>query len=134
MALAMIGIYVFKNAFNALTSYMRVGFVFDTQREIGVRLMRSYMSEPYSFFLEKNSSVLMRGVGTDVAQFFNLVLQCLYMFSDCVMMLIFGGYMLFADFILSISMIVIMVLFVAILCAGIKSGPPFRKRDSALQR
>ncbi len=53
----------------------------------------------------------MRGVGTDVAQFFNLVLQCLYMFSDCVMMLIFGGYMLFADFILSISMIVIMVLF-----------------------
>ncbi len=53
MALAMIGIYVFKNAFNALTSYMRVGFVFDTQREIGVRLMRSYMSEPYSFFWKK---------------------------------------------------------------------------------
>ena len=114
MALGMIGIYIFKNAFNAFTSYKRVGFVFDTQREIGVRLMRSYMAEPYSFFLEKNSAVLMRGVGTDVAQFFNLVLQCLYMFSDCVMMLIFGGYMLFTDFILSVSMIVILVLFVTI--------------------
>ena len=114
MAWGMIGIYIFKNAFNAFTSYKRVGFVFDTQREIGVRLMRSYMAEPYSFFLEKNSAVLMRGVGTDVAQFFNLVLQCLYMFSDCVMMLIFGGYMLFTDFILSVSMIVIMVLFVTI--------------------
>ena len=75
MALGMIGIYIFKNAFNAFTSYKRTGFVFDTQREIGVRLMRSYMQEPYSFFLEKNSAVLMRGVGTDVAQFFNLVLQ-----------------------------------------------------------
>lgn len=114
MAFGMIGIYIFKNAFNAFTSYKRTGFVFDTQREIGVRLMRSYMQEPYSFFLEKNSAVLMRGVGTDVAQFFNLVLQCLYMFSDCVMMLIFGGYMLYTDFILSVSMIVIMVLFVAI--------------------
>ncbi|WWR15413.1 ABC transporter ATP-binding protein [Lachnospiraceae bacterium JLR.KK008] len=114
MAIGMIGIYIFKNAFNAFTSYKRTGFVFDTQREIGVRLMRSYMQEPYSFFLEKNSAVLMRGVGTDVAQFFNLVLQCLYMFSDCVMMLIFGGYMLYTDFILSVSMIVIMVLFVAI--------------------
>lgn len=114
MAFGMIGIYIFKNAFNAFTSYKRTGFVFDTQREIGVRLMRSYMQEPYSFFLEKNSAVLMRGVGTDVAQFFNLVLQCLYMFSDCVMMLIFGGYMLYTDFILSVSMIIIMVLFVAI--------------------
>lgn len=114
MAFGMIGIYIFKNAFNAFTSYKRTGFVFDTQREIGVRLMRSYMQEPYSFFLEKNSAVLMRGVGTDVGQFFNLVLQCLYMFSDCVMMLIFGGYMLYTDFILSVSMIIIMVLFVAI--------------------
>jgi len=114
MAFGMIGIYIFKNAFNAFTSYKRTGFVFDTQREIGVRLMRSYMKEPYSFFLEKNSAVLMRGVGTDVTQFFNLVLQCLYMFSDCVMMLIFGGYMLYTDFVLSVSMIVIMVLFVAI--------------------
>ncbi len=130
MALAMIGIYVFKNAFNALTSYMRVGFVFDTQREIGVRLMRSYMSEPYSFFLEKNSSVLMRGVGTDVGQFFNLVLQCLYMFSDCVMMLIFGGYMLFTDFILSISMIVIMVLFVAIFVRWNKKRASYFGRET----
>ncbi len=114
VAFGMIGLYVFKNVFNAFTSYMRAGFVFDTQREIGVRLMRNYMAEPYSFFLEKNSSVLMRGVGTDVVVFFSLVQQCLYMFSDVVMMLIFGGYMLYTDFLLSVSMIAIMVLFVSV--------------------
>lgn len=130
MALGMIGIYIFKNAFNAFTSYKRTGFVFDTQREIGVRLMRSYMQEPYSFFLEKNSAVLMRGVGTDVAQFFNLVLQCLYMFSDCVMMLIFGGYMLYTDFILSVSMIVIMVLFVAIFVRWNKKRATFFGKET----
>lgn len=130
MAIGMIGIYIFKNAFNAFTSYKRTGFVFDTQREIGVRLMRSYMQEPYSFFLEKNSAVLMRGVGTDVAQFFNLVLQCLYMFSDCVMMLIFGGYMLYTDFILSVSMIVIMVLFVAIFVRWNKKRATFFGKET----
>jgi ABC-type multidrug transport system fused ATPase/permease subunit len=72
------------------------------------------MSEPYSFFLEKNSAVLMRGVGTDVNQFFQLVMQCLIMLSSCLMMVVFGGYLLVADFFLSISMIVLMGLFVAI--------------------
>ncbi len=130
MAFAMIGIYIFKNAFNILTSYKRIGFVYDTQREIGVRLMRSYMAEPYSFFLEKNSSVLMRGVGTDVEQFFNLVLQSLYMFSDCVMIVIFGGYMLFTDFVLSVSMIVIMVLFVAIFVRWNKKRAAYFGRET----
>ncbi len=123
VAFGMIGLYVFKNVFNAFTSYMRAGFVFDTQREIGVRLMRNYMAEPYSFFLEKNSSVLMRGVGTDVVVFFSLVQQCLYMFSDVVMMLIFGGYMLYTDFLLSVSMIAIMVLFVSVFVRWNKKGP-----------
>lgn len=130
MAFAMICVYIFKNVFNAFTSYKRVGFVYDTQREIGVRLMRSYMQEPYSFFLEKNSSVLMRGVGTDVQQFFELVMQCLYLFSDVVMMLVFGGYMLYTDFVLSVSVIVVMILFVTIFVRWNKRRATFYGKET----
>ncbi len=114
VAIGLIGVYIFKNLFNAYAYYARNVFVYDNQREIGVRLMRSYMAEPYSFFLEKNSAVLMRGVGADVSNFFQLVMQCLVMFSSCVMILIFGIYLLYTDFILSISMVGIMVLFVTL--------------------
>ncbi len=114
IAIALIGVYVVKNLFNAFAYYARNAFVFDNQREIGVRLMKSYMAEPYSFFLEKNSSVLMRGVGTDVNQFFQLVMQCLIMLSSCLMMVIFGAFLLYTDFILSMSMIIVMFLFVTL--------------------
>lgn len=114
LAVAIIALYLFKNIFNAITSYKKIGFVYDTQRELSVRLMRSYMKEPYSFFLEKNSSVLMRLVGNDVVQFFTLVMQCLTCFSDFVMLLIFGVYLIMSDVVLSLSMIVIMVLFVTV--------------------
>lgn len=114
LAIGLIIIYLIKNLFNAVAYYARNAFVYNNQREIGVRLMDCYMQEPYSFFLEKNSAILMRGVGTDVNKFFELVMQCLIMLSSCIMMVIFGLYLLWTDFILSLSMIVIMFLFVII--------------------
>lgn len=114
IAAALIAVYVVKNLFNAYAYYARNAFVFDNQREIGIRLMKSYMAEPYSFFLEKNSAVLMRGVGTDVTQFFQLVMQCLIMLSSCLMIVIFGLFLLYTDVVLSVSMIIVMILFVTL--------------------
>lgn len=114
IAVALIIVYIVKNLFNAYAGYARNAFVYDNQRKIGIRLMTSYMAEPYSFFLEKNSAMLMRGVGTDVNHFFNLVMQCLVMFSGCLMIVVFGLFLLYTDFILSVSMIIVMTLFVAL--------------------
>lgn len=114
LAIGVIGVYLFKNIFNAAAYYARNAFVYNNQRNIGIRLMQSYMQEPYSFFLEKNSAVLMRGVGADVNGFFDLVMQCLIMFSGCLMMFIFGLYILITDFVLSLCLIVVMVAFVGI--------------------
>ena len=114
IAVSIILLYVFKNIFNAIASYLRYGFIFNTKREIGVRLMRDYMKENYSFFLKNNSSVLMRSVGNDVSVFFDMVLQCLYFFSDGLMMLIFGIYLFYTDFLLSAVCFAVMLLFVLV--------------------
>lgn len=134
MALTIIGVYLFKNVFNAAAYYVRNAFVFNNQREIGIRLMKAYMQEPYSFFLEKNSSVLMRGVGADVNGFFDLVMQCLIMSSGCFMMLIFGLYILITDFILSICLITVMVAFVGVFVRWNKARAlSFGKRSQEAQ-
>lgn len=112
LAILLILIYLAKNLFNALAYYFRNAFVYNNQREIGIRLMGCYLNNPYTFFLEKNSSRLMRGVGTDVKQFFVLIMNCLIVFSNCLIMLTFGIFLLFTDFLLSISMMAAMVLFV----------------------
>ncbi len=114
VALGIILLYLVKNAFNATAGYFRYGFVCNTQREISVRLMRGYMGESYTFFLKNNSSVLMRGVGGDVSTFFNMVLQCLYFFSDGLIILSFGSVLFFMDFTLSLTCFIVMFLFVAV--------------------
>lgn len=112
VAVFIILLYVIKNIYNGLAQYLRYGFIFDTKRELGVKLMRDYMKEPYSFFLEKNSSVLMRGVSTDVSQFFDLIFNGLYILSDGLMMIIFGITLVCIDWQLSISIFGVIILFV----------------------
>lgn len=112
VAVLIVLLYLVKNAFNAVASYFRYGFVFNTKREIGVRLMRDYMKERYSFFLKHNSAELMRSVGSDVSIFFDMVLQCLYFFSDGLMIICFGVYLFCTDLLLSTVCFGVMLLFV----------------------
>lgn len=112
VAVCIILLYIIKNVFNAAASYFRFGFVFDTKREIGVRLMHNYMKENYSFFLKNNSSVLMASITNDVSVFFDMVLQCLYFFSDGLMIVSFGILLFYTDFMLSSVCFFVMFLFV----------------------
>lgn len=48
LAVGVIGVYLFKNLFHATAYYARNAFVYNNQRNIGVRLMQAYMQEPYS--------------------------------------------------------------------------------------
>lgn len=107
-------LYVVKNMFNAIASYTRLGFVYNTRRELGVRLMRSFMHEPYFFFLKNNSANLMRCIGDDVTRYFDMVLQCLYFFSDGLLIIVFAAYLLYTDWMLTSVCIVVMLLFVTV--------------------
>lgn len=130
VAISIILFYISKNIFNAIAGYLRYGFVFNTKREISVRLMRDYMGENYSFFLKNNSSVLMRGIGNDVSIFFDMVLQCLYFFSDGLMMLVFGLYLFYTDFLLSFVCFAVMILFVFVFVRWNKKRAMFYGRET----
>ena len=114
VAALIIALYVAKNAVNAAASWLRYGFVFRTKRELGVRLMRGYMAEPYEFFLEHGSPVLMRGVTNDVSVFFDMVLQCLYFVSDGLLIAALGACLLWTDPALASVCLAVMALFVLV--------------------
>lgn len=120
VAILIVVLYVFKNGYSMLSAYMRYGFVFGIQNDLSVKLMNCYMREPYSFFLEKNSSVLMRAVSYDVQQFFSLLHSSLYLFSDGMLMVVFGIVLLCTDFWLSIASIGAMLVFVFAFAKGNK--------------
>ena len=64
MAGCIIVIFVVKNVYMILQKYAIYRFSYNTQMKISTRLLKAYMSEPYTFHLNKNISVLQRLSGS----------------------------------------------------------------------
>ncbi|MEM1318969.1 MAG: ABC transporter ATP-binding protein [Bacteroidota bacterium] len=55
---AIIVIIAFTNAFGIFTTWMQYKYSWDVAHQIGIRLLRTYIKKPYSYFLNKNSTEL----------------------------------------------------------------------------
>ncbi len=69
LILAIIVIYIVKNLYLIWEKNIVYRFIYNVQRRISVKLLRSYMSQPYSFFLTHNTAVLQRSLQSDTDGF-----------------------------------------------------------------
>jgi ABC-type multidrug transport system fused ATPase/permease subunit len=68
-------VYLIKNAFLFLQVQLQGTFVYSAQREISLQLFRCYLAKGYRFHLETNSSVLIRNLVSEVANFCSFFLM-----------------------------------------------------------
>lgn len=77
ICLGIILLYIFKNLYFTFLAWVRIKYSCKMQRELSVRILTSYMSRGYQFFLTKNVGQLNRGVIGDTASAF-LVLNAVF--------------------------------------------------------
>ncbi|MDE6743063.1 MAG: ABC transporter ATP-binding protein/permease [Lachnospiraceae bacterium] len=75
-------IYIIKNCYLVFMNNRLYAFSANTKRQMATRLMSAYLKQPYSFFLQKNTSELIRSVNSDTAQLYEIVLNCLQIVSN----------------------------------------------------
>lgn len=68
VGIAMFVIIVVSNLISAFTTWLNLRFVWMNNHRLSRRLLEKYLSMPYTFFLNKNSSELSKNVLSDVAQ------------------------------------------------------------------
>ena len=66
-------VYVLKNLFFIFLSWFRIKYACKVQREIAIRMMKSYMSRGYEFFLNTSYGELSRGVSGDVSNVYIVI-------------------------------------------------------------
>lgn len=77
LILATIVIYIIKSFYLSWMNSRLYRFSAVVRKGMAVRLMRSYLKQPYSFFLKKNTSELIRSVNEDTGRFYEVILNCL---------------------------------------------------------
>lgn len=90
LAIALIGVYVLKNAFLCFMYLVQFRFVHNNQVRLSNRLMLCYLNQPYAYHLQHNSAGLQTKVNADVENFFTTVLQLINVLTDgCVCLALF---------------------------------------------
>ncbi len=128
-------LYVTKNVFFVFLSWIRIKFSCKIQREMSVKILTSYLSRGYQFFLNTNYGELSRGVTGDTSSVYNVLVAVFRIISDIATIILICIFMFITDWQMALAM-VLLAFFCLILIYNIfrknmyQSGVSFRKYSS----
>jgi ATP-binding cassette, subfamily B, bacterial PglK len=86
--LGLFTIYLFKNIFLALLTWRQVCFSYQVISQLSEKLLTTYLHQPYTFHLQRNSSQLIRNAILDVNLFgFNFLVPLLSLLTEGLVMI-----------------------------------------------
>lgn len=100
-------IYVIKNAFSIFYLWLVKKYTFKINRELGTRVMESYMAQGYIFFVDNNSAKLLRGISGDVAAVDAIVSSLFNLVIKAITILAIGVYILAMEPFIAISLMLL---------------------------
>ncbi len=81
--ISLVGIYFIKTVFLSYLVWRQTRFAYDVQANLSQRLFTTYLRQPYTFHLQRNSSQLLRNAITEVNQFtFSVMLPGLLIVTE----------------------------------------------------
>lgn len=110
MVVGIICLYLIKNVYLFFLSYAKVKYSHKIQRELSVKMMKYYMQRGYLFFVQHNSSELMRGITATPSSIYQVIIGLLNMISEALTVLSICLFIVIAD----IKMAAVMVILILI--------------------
>lgn len=110
MGIGLICIYVVKNIFLLYANYVQYDFSTSIQKELAVKMLHSYMSRPYTFFLNTNTSEVLRGCNDDINNVYNVIDYISSILSQVLTVSLIAGFLIYTDPIIAISVLILMLI------------------------
>lgn len=115
-------IYLFKNIYFIFLSWLRIKFSAKIQREISIKILRSYLNRGYEFFLGKNFGELYRGVATDPSAMYSLLFNVFRLISESLTIGLICVFMFFTDWQLALAIFALAMLCLIIIYFFFRKG------------
>lgn len=111
-AVFIVAVYFAKDAYLSFYAYFKNKYEKTLQEELSVKSFRSYLMRPYSYYLNVNSSEVLRGIESDILNTTDMYGHINLVFSTFFSVLLISIYLLYTDWILAIG-----IVFVGGICA-----------------
>ena len=83
---ALIVLYLVKNAYMLYASYVQQEYGTRVQKDLSTRLFKAYMNRPYTFYLDINSSVILRNINNDIQGVYAIIQNIFMLISEILLM------------------------------------------------
>ena len=110
MGLGLIALYLIKDSYIIWSYYIQYNYATLVQKQLSIKMLRSYMRRPYEFFLDTNSSVVLRGCENDTTGVYVILSGLFTILVESLSMLMIGAYLICTDAIIAIGILLIMAL------------------------
>ena len=107
IGVTIISVYILKNVFMIFIAYVQNSYATKLQRQISVRVLNSYLKRPYQYFLNVNSSIILRGINGDVNGVYQILLNFFVMLSELLVVLALGIFLLVTDWTIALSAMIL---------------------------
>ena len=115
-------LYLFKFVYVIFMNWYLNGFIARLQLSLSEKLFNGYLTKPYSYHLNTNTSILLRNLTTEINAFSGSVLApSMTIISEFIVLLFLYSMLLFISFYISISVIIFFGLFSILLAVVTKS-------------
>lgn len=98
-------IYVIKNIFLLLLSWIRIKYSCKVQRELSTEMMSSYMKRGYVFFLNTSTAELLRGMRDSISNTYTALYSIFKLLSELLAIIFICVYIMVTDFTMSMCVI-----------------------------
>ena len=97
LAIGIAFIYIIKNCYLAFLQNAILTFSFRMRMNMACKMLTTYMHEPYTFYLGRNTAELQRSLQTDTNQFMLLVSNMIQSISEVMVVFVVGVYLFYTS-------------------------------------
>lgn len=113
-------VYILKNLFLIYVYELQYKFAYYGKKQMQNELMRYYIGKDYTFFLNVNSSELIRNINTDPEMFYTAVQNALQLLSELCVSVIIVVFLLFTDVTITLGVAVSVGIMFLLMIKGLR--------------
>lgn len=113
-------IYIVKNVCILLFNRYKLYYRNNLERDLSIKMLKAYMSRPYSFFLKVNSSEIMRGITGDNAAVATVVDSYCTLFNEGLTCLMLGVMLVVLNPIMALGILVLAGVIVIVMVLSLR--------------
>lgn len=113
-------IYVVKNAFILYVNYYQSRYRNRLEKDLNVKMLSSYMKQPYTFFLQTNSAEIIRGVNSDITNVASVLDGYSSIFSEGLTCLVIGVFLICMNPFMALSLLTVAGITALVIIMGFK--------------